>query len=77
MLTVEAHRLSHTNDVFHLVISVAKTIPLLLDSCKKRIEVNKSGHDYSNLYFRWYEKSLDLFMQILIYDVQPFKNPHS
>lgn len=45
MLTVEAHRLSHTNDVFHLVISVAETKPLLLDGCKRKklLKVNKCG----------------------------------
>lgn len=32
MLTVEAHRLSHTDDVFYLVISIAETKPLLLYS---------------------------------------------
>lgn len=29
MLTVEAHRLSHTDDVFHLVVPAAITKPLL------------------------------------------------
>ena len=51
MLTVEAYRLSHTDDVFHLVVPVAETKPLFFYSCKrKRLKVNKCGHVSSWLF---------------------------
>lgn len=36
VLTVEAHRLSHTHHIFYLVIAIAIAISFLLYGCKER-----------------------------------------
>lgn len=51
MLTVKAHRLSHTDDVFYLVISIAKTKPLLLYSWIKEDSGSTSVDKFLYLYY--------------------------